>query len=197
MTVPDFNWIANYIWGMADDMLLDAYGRGKYRGVIPAITVLRRRDAVLGPTKQVVLDMKASLDAAAVLNQDTALRQGAGQAFPYTANFKLCDLRARARRKRLRADFAVYRGGFSRTVQDIRDNFEVRNQIPWGTRNQVALRDRGWRVLVIWECEKNPAAVPAQILALLRRSGVASTRNDTSGSADRRKSPSSAGPRLS
>ena len=26
----DLNWIANYIWGIADDVLRDLYVRGKY-----------------------------------------------------------------------------------------------------------------------------------------------------------------------
>lgn len=65
-------------------------------------------------------------------------------------------------------------------------------------RNKRALRDLGWRVLVIWECEaKDQAFVQTQLLAHLRRDGVASARNDTSASADHRKSPSSADPRLS
>jgi hypothetical protein len=34
------------------------------------MTVLRRLDAVLEPTKQAVLDMKASLDKAKIANQD-------------------------------------------------------------------------------------------------------------------------------
>jgi len=28
------NWIANFIWGIADDVLRDLYVRGKYRDVI-------------------------------------------------------------------------------------------------------------------------------------------------------------------
>ena len=46
-----FNWIANFIWGIADDVLRDLYVRGKYRDVILPMTVLRRLDAVLEPTK--------------------------------------------------------------------------------------------------------------------------------------------------
>jgi type I restriction enzyme M protein len=30
----DLNWIANFIWGIADDVLRDIYVRGKYRDVI-------------------------------------------------------------------------------------------------------------------------------------------------------------------
>ena len=52
----DLNWIANYIWGIADDVLRDLYVRGKYRDVILPMTVLRRLDAVLEDSKQDVLD---------------------------------------------------------------------------------------------------------------------------------------------
>ncbi len=126
----ELNWIANYIWGIADDVLRDLYVRGKYRDVILPMTVLRRLDAVLEGTKRDVLDMKASLDAAEVVEQDPALRQAAGQAFYNTSRFTLRDLRARANRQQLTADFTVYLDGFSPTVQDILDNFEFRNQIP-------------------------------------------------------------------
>ena len=130
MSVPNLNWIANYIWGIADDVLRDVYVRGKYRDVILPMTVLRRLDAVLEPTKQAVLDTKASLDAAGVTNQDAALRQTAGQAFHNTSKFTLRGLRARASRQQLRADFVDYLDGFSPNVQDILDSFEFRNQIP-------------------------------------------------------------------
>ena len=126
----DLDWIANYIWGIADDVLRDLYVRGKYRDVILPMTVLRRLDAVLEGSKQAVLDMKASLDAAGVVEQDPALRQAAGQAFYNTSMFTLRDLRARASRQRLTADFEAWLDGFSPNVQDILESFEFRNQIP-------------------------------------------------------------------
>ena len=79
MDPSQLNWITNFIWGIADNVLRDLYVRGKYRDVILPMTVLRRLDAVLESTKQAVLDMKASLDKAKVTNQDTALRNAAGQ----------------------------------------------------------------------------------------------------------------------
>ena len=126
----DLNWITNYIWGIADDVLRDLYVRGKYRDVILPMTVLRRLDAVLEDSKQAVLEMKTNLDAAGVVQQDAALRQAAGQAFYNTSRFTLRDLRARASRQQLTADFEAYLEGFSPNVQDILDNFEFRNQIP-------------------------------------------------------------------
>ena len=130
MKSSEIAWIANFIWGIADDVLRDLYVRGKYRDVILPITVLRRLDAVLEPTKQAVLDMKVSLDKAKIVQQDQALRQAAGQAFYNTSKFTLRDLRARASQQQLRADFEAYLDGFSPNVQDILENFEFRNQIP-------------------------------------------------------------------
>ncbi len=34
MEPSQLNWIANFIWGIADDVLRDLYVRGKYRDVI-------------------------------------------------------------------------------------------------------------------------------------------------------------------
>ena len=130
MDQPQLNWIANYIWGIADDVLRDLYVRGKYRDVILPMTVLRRLDAVLEPTKAAVLEMKATLDRAGIVNQDQALRQAAGQAFYNTSRFTLRDLRARASQAQLKADFEAYLDGFSANVQDILEKFEFRNQIP-------------------------------------------------------------------
>ena len=74
----DLSWIANYIWGIADDVLRDLYVRGKYRDVILPMTVLRRLDAVLEDSKQAVLDMKASLDAAGVVETGPGAAAGSG-----------------------------------------------------------------------------------------------------------------------
>ena len=123
-------WITNFIWGIADDVLRDLYVRGKYRDVILPMIVLRRLDAVLEPTKQAVLDMKAQLDRAKIVHQDQTLRQAAGQAFYNTSRFTLRDLKARASQQQLKADFEAWLDGFSPNVQEIIDNFEFRNQIP-------------------------------------------------------------------
>ena len=67
------NWITNYIWGIADDVLRDLYVRGKYRDVILPMTVIPRLDAVLEDNKEKVLVMKMRLDDAKVVEQDAAL----------------------------------------------------------------------------------------------------------------------------
>jgi type I restriction enzyme M protein len=130
MSNGDIGWITNFIWNIADEVLRDLYVRGKYRDVILPMTVLRRLDAVLEPSKQQVIAMKARLDEAGIVNQDGALRDAAGQAFYNTSNFLLRDLKARAKQQQLKADFEAYLNGFSPNVQEILNCFEFRNQIP-------------------------------------------------------------------
>ncbi len=126
----NLNWIVNFIWGIANDVLRDVYVRGKYRDVILPMTVIRRLDVVLEPSKQEVLRVKKMLDDAGIVNQDAALQQASGQAFYNTSPFTLRDLRARSRTHQLKADFEAYLDGFSPSVQDILDKFKFRNQIP-------------------------------------------------------------------
>ena len=126
----DISWIANFIWGIADDVLRDLYVRGKYRDVILPMVVLSRLDTVLELTKPAVLSMKDNLDAKGIVNQEAALKVTAKQPFYNTSKFSLKDLRNRGNQQQLRADFEDYLDGFSSNVQDILENFEFRNQIP-------------------------------------------------------------------
>ena len=122
--------ISNFIWNIADDVLRDVYVRGKYRDVILPMTVIRRLDAVLEPTKGAVLAMRERLDKAGVANQDSALCQASGEAFYNSSQFRLRDLASRARRQQLNSDFEAYLDGFSPNVQEVLDKFKFHNQIP-------------------------------------------------------------------
>ncbi|BEK27856.1 hypothetical protein B11353_07840 [Campylobacter jejuni] len=55
MEQSQFQPIVNFIWSVADDLLRDVYVKGKYRDVILPMTIIRRIDAVLEPTKDKVL----------------------------------------------------------------------------------------------------------------------------------------------
>ncbi len=129
MNYTELTWITNFIWRIADDVLRDLYVRGKYRDVILPMTMIRRLDAVLEPTKQAVLTTKAHLDKAGITNQDATLRQAAGQAFYNTSPFTLRDLMTRANRQQLENDFLTYLDGFSPNVQAILHSFDFRLQI--------------------------------------------------------------------
>ena len=125
-----YNGIVNFIWGIADDVLRDVYVRGKYRDVILPMTVIRRLDALLEPTKEAVLSMKKQLDEAKIANQHAALCHAAGEAFYNISPFTLRDLRNRAKQQQLKSDFELYLDGFSPNVQEILDKFKFRYQIP-------------------------------------------------------------------
>lgn len=124
------NSIVNFIWSIADEVLFNVYVRGKYRDVILPMTVIRRMDALLEPSKENVLAMKAHLDKAGIANQDAALCQSAGEAFYNASPFTLRDLKNRAKQQQLKADFEAYLDGFSPNVQEILDKFKFRNQLP-------------------------------------------------------------------
>ena len=121
--------ISSFIWSVADDVLRDLYVRGKYRDVILPMTVLRRLDAVLEPTKEEVLKRKEMLDNAGIVAQEGPLRQAAGQEFYNASPFTLRSLLGTSSRQQQTANFEVYLDGFSSNVQDILNNFEFRNQI--------------------------------------------------------------------
>ncbi len=131
MSDSTLNWITNFIWGIADDVLRDVYVRGKYRDVILPMTVIRRLDALLEPTKADVLAMKRRLDDMGMANQEGAL-SAATHALPFynASPFTLADLAARPRQAQLRADFQAYLDGFSANVQEILEKFAFRDQIP-------------------------------------------------------------------
>ena len=121
--------ISNFIWNIADSVLRDLYVRGKYRDVILPMTVIRRLDAVLEPTKQQVIDEKKWLDEAGIADQTGPLQQAAEQQFFNASPFTLRDLRNATSQQQLRDNFNAYLDGFSPNVQDILEKFEFRNQI--------------------------------------------------------------------
>jgi type I restriction enzyme M protein len=125
----DTTQIANFIWGIADDVLRDVYVRGKYRDVILPMIVLRRLDIVLESTKADVLKQKEWLDKEKIVDQEQPLRAAAKQPFYNTSAFTLRELSNRTKTQQLRSDFEHYLDGFSKNVQDIITNFEFRNQI--------------------------------------------------------------------
>ena len=127
----DLNWIANFLWGIADDVLRDYFKRGRYADFILPMTVLTRLDTVLEPTKAEVIAMHARLDEMGVVNQEAALRMASGLPFYNTSKFSLSSLRNRANPQQLHQDFLDWLDGFSESVQDIIENFKFRrNQVP-------------------------------------------------------------------
>lgn len=121
--------LINFIYSVADQILINTYEPSKYKDVILPMTVIRRLDAVLEPTKDKVLDTHEKYKGK--LNDLTALltskQNGSGQAFyntsPYTLKKLLDDP------KNLRSNFENYLNGFSDNVQDIISKFKFRNEL--------------------------------------------------------------------
>ena len=125
----NFGQLVSFVFGIANDCLVDVYDVGDYRKIILPMMVIRRFDAVLEPTKQKVLKMKEQLDAAGVTEQDDALCSVAKEAFCNSSPYTLSDLRSRTNQQQLKNDFILYLDGFTKNVQDIIKKFEFRNQI--------------------------------------------------------------------
>ncbi len=137
MQDSQLNTISNFIWNTADSILRDLYVRGKYRDVILPMTVIRRLDAVLEPTKQKVLDEKKWLDEAGITEQEGPLREAAGQQFYNASPFTLRTLLNSNSPQQIRDNFNAYLDGFSSNVQDIIRRFQFRLQLDTLTDNQA------------------------------------------------------------
>ena len=72
--------IVSFLWGVAD-LIRDTFKRGKYQDVILPLTVLRRLDCVLAPTKDKVLRKQAELRGKGLQDLDAQLRKACGFAF--------------------------------------------------------------------------------------------------------------------
>ena len=123
--------INGFIWSIADDVLHHVYDRTKYRDIILPMTVIRRLDAVLEPTRAAVLARKAELDAAGIPEaaQGPALDRAAGQAFHNRSPFTLRQLLARPNEETQKADFEAYLDGFSENVREVITRFKFREEL--------------------------------------------------------------------
>ena len=121
----NYNEIVSFLWGVAD-LIRDHFKRGKYQDVILPLTVLRRIDSVLAPTKPHVLETHAKygdkLDDA-----DNLLRAASGFAFynisPYNFDRLLADAPG------LATNLRKYIKGFSPNMLEVIEKFDFDNTI--------------------------------------------------------------------
>lgn len=121
----NFHEKSNFLWSIAD-LIRDDVRRGKYQDVILPLTVLRRIDAVLEPTKDEVLSKyhqyKDKLD-----NLDPMLRKASGYAFYNTSPFTFERLLQDP--PNLAHNLAAYINGFSENMREVLEKFDFRNTI--------------------------------------------------------------------
>jgi|SRR5579875_2709635 type I restriction enzyme M protein len=118
--------MASDIWSVADK-LRGHYMRHEYGEVILPLTVLRRLDAVMAPTRQAVWDRDATLTKQGIQNKDRPLRLAAGLPFYNTSrqDFSTIASDAAFAAKNLRD----YISGFSENVRKIVERFDLDNHI--------------------------------------------------------------------
>jgi len=89
----NFGEKVSFIWSVAE-LLRGPYRPNQYKDVMLPLTVLRRLDCVLIPTKDEVLKKFDSLQGGKVKNLEPLLNRAAGQSFHTPANSHLKSLRA-------------------------------------------------------------------------------------------------------
>jgi type I restriction enzyme M protein len=117
--------IVSFLWGVAD-LIRDTFKRGKYQDVILPLTVLRRLDAVLAPTKQKVLEVNGKLKSK-LENLDPQLRKASGFAFYNTSLYDFDKLLGDA--AGLAANLRNYINGFSPNMREVIEKFDFDNTI--------------------------------------------------------------------
>ncbi|GAB0172508.1 hypothetical protein NHP164001_05210 [Helicobacter trogontum] len=129
MKAQEFQPIVNFIWSVADDLLRDVYVKGKYRDVILPMTILRRIDVILEPTKQKVLKTYNTYKGT-IQNFDDILgrsNRGSNLGFHNHSNFTLQTLLNDP--QNIRINFENYLDGFSENIKDIIAKFKFKNQL--------------------------------------------------------------------
>jgi type I restriction enzyme M protein len=115
--------LASFIWSVAD-LLRGDYKQSEYGKVILPLTVLRRLDCVIAPTRQAVWDRDASIT---MTNKDHLLRIAAGLPFYNTSRQSFETIGASA--PDVTKNLADYINGFSPNAREIIDKYEFHTQI--------------------------------------------------------------------
>lgn len=115
---------ANFIWEIAD-LLRGDYKQSDYGKVILPLTVLRRLDCVLEPTKQKVLDYLPKIANMNIQNIDPVLNNVACFNFHNKSKFDFEKLKADP--NNVAANLNNYINGFSASAREIIDYFIVTN----------------------------------------------------------------------
>ena len=118
--------IVNFIWGVAN-LIRDTFKRGKYQDVILPLTVLRRLDCVLGPTKEDVLQRQAELRGRGLEDLHSQLCRSSGFAFYNTSRYDFALLLADA--PNVAANLRNYMAGFSQNMREVLERFDFDNTI--------------------------------------------------------------------
>ena len=118
--------IVSFIWDVAN-LIRDSFKRGKYQDVILPLTVLRRLDCVLAPTKEKVLARNAELRDRGLERRHQLLESASGFAFYNTSRYDFDRLLADA--PEVAANLRNYIAGFSENMREVVERFDFDNTI--------------------------------------------------------------------
>lgn len=121
--------IINFIWTVADDVLINKYLENQYQDVILPMTVLRRLDLALEKSKDKVLKTNEQFKdkVGDLLGLLTSKEYGSGLEFYNTSAYTMKKLLDDP--KNIDSNFLDYLNGYSENVQDIISKFKFRNQL--------------------------------------------------------------------
>ncbi|MBU4263070.1 MAG: type I restriction-modification system subunit M [Proteobacteria bacterium] len=122
----DFKEKANLIWKVAD-LLRGDYRQSDYGKVILPMTVLRRLDCVLAPTKQKVLDYLPKIEKLSDSAKDVTLNKVAGFNFHNRSQYDFAKLIADP--DNIAANLRNFINGFSAGAREILEYFSFEAQI--------------------------------------------------------------------
>ena len=124
--------LSSFIWSVAD-LLRGDYKQSEYGKVILPMTVLRRLDSVLEPTKDDVLAEKEKRDAAG-LNPEPFLLKKSGQHFYNTSPLDIKKLMGD--QDNIAENMFSYVQAFSPAVRDIFECFDFHTQVIQASHSQ-------------------------------------------------------------
>lgn len=153
-TTINVNEKANLIWSIADIIGQGLYKPHEYGKVILPMTVIKRFNDALMPTKQAVLDTYEKIKHFEV--RDGFLESASGYSFYNISPFTFENLVADP--EHIEANFRTFLGGFSDNVQDVLENFEFEKEIS-------KLANNGMIFLIIQEFNKKSAYMGPDLIS--------------------------------
>lgn len=122
----NFNDKINFIWTIAN-LLRGPYRPAQYRRVMLPMTVLRRMDCVLEPTKEKVLKKYEQLKATKVKNPESILNREADQKFHNISKFTFKKLLGEP--ENIAKNLSDYIKGFSSKAREVFEFYNIEQEI--------------------------------------------------------------------
>ncbi len=134
----NFNENISFIWSVAD-LLRGPYRPNQYKDIMLPLTVLRRIDCVLEPTKEAVLERLKKLKGGKIKKVDSILCRVTGVPFYNTSRYTFEKLKGDP--NNIAANLTNYIKGFSRHAREIIEHF--------GFEEQIAKLDKADRLYLV------------------------------------------------